>query len=158
MFSKILGIPAHPLLIHAVVIFIPLLIVGSIVFAAWPKVRGRIDWAVAALAVVAPFAALFAVLSGTNLRHQLIGNTTSSPLAVKITQHQAYGHDTLWFTIATGVVTLAVVGYAWQVKRAGGTESTWVRAGGLAATVLLGAVTGYYVFRTGDTGAHMVWG
>jgi hypothetical protein len=24
-------------------------------------------------------------------------------------------------------------------------------------TVALGAATGYYVFRTGDTGAHIVW-
>jgi len=158
VFSEILGIPAHPLLIHAAVVFIPLLVIGAIVFAAWPAVRGRIDWAVAALAVIGPFAALFAVLSGNNLRQRLIGNTTTGLLADKITKHQALGHDTLWFTIALGVVTLAMVGYAWQVKRAGGGETTLVRVGSVVVTVVLGAFVGYYVFRTGDAGAHIVYG
>jgi hypothetical protein len=156
--TKILGIPAHPLIIHAAVVFIPLLVVGAIVFAVWPAVRGRIDWAVGALAVIAPLVATAAVLSGNNLRQALVGNAPTSVLAVKITQHQAYGHDTLWFTIALGVVTLAVVGYSWQVKRAGGSEAVLVRVGGAVVTVVLAAFVGYYVFRTGDSGAHMVWG
>jgi hypothetical protein len=156
--TKILGIPAHPLIIHTAVVLIPLLVLGAVVFAVWPAVRARIDWAVAALAVVAPLAATAAVLSGNNLRKQLVGDSTTTPLALKIIRHQAYGHDTLWFTIALGVVTLGVVGYSWQVKRAGASEAVLVRVGGAVVTVALAAVVGYYVFRTGDSGAHMVWG
>lgn len=156
--TRILGLPAHPLIIHAAVVLIPLLVVGAIVFAVWPAVRGRIDWAVGALAVVAPLVATAAVLSGNNLRQQVVGASTTTPLAVKILRHEAYGHDTLWFTIALGVVTLAVVGYSWQLKRVGGSEIALVRVGSAVVTVVLAAVVGYYVYRTGDSGARMVWG
>ena len=157
MFNTIGGIPAHPLLIHAAVVFIPLLILGAVVYALWPRVRGKIGWAVVALAIIAPFCALFAKLSGQDLRQHLIDGGTSGPTLTKINQHMSYGTNTLWWTIALGVVTLVVVGYLWRAAPAGKTESIGVRAAGIVVTVALGAVTGYYVFKTGDTGAHIVW-
>jgi hypothetical protein len=158
VFNTIGGIPAHPLLIHAAVIFIPLLIVAAIVYAIWPRVRGKIWWAVVALAIIGPFCALFARLSGQNLRQHLINTGVGQgALLTKINQHMSYGTNTLWWTIALGVVTLVVVGYLWRAVPAGGTESLAVRAAGVVVTVALGAVTGYYVFKTGDTGAHIVW-
>jgi hypothetical protein len=27
----------------------------------------------------------------------------------------------------------------------------------MAGIIVIGGFTGYYVFRTGDTGAHMIW-
>jgi hypothetical protein len=157
VFNTIRGIPAHPLLIHAAVVFIPLLIVGAIVYAIWPRARGRIGWAVAALAVIGPLCALFAKLSGQNLRQHLINKGFSGPIITKINQHMSYGTTTLWWTIALGVVTLIIVGSVWRAGPAGGTESIAVRAAGVVVTIALGVVTGYYVFRTGDTGAHIVW-
>ncbi len=158
MFHKILGLPAHPLIIHAAVVLIPLLVVGAIVYSVWPKVRERIDWAVGALAIVAPLAAFGAVQSGVDFRTQLIGNSDSIPLAKQIDQHESFGHDLLWWTIALGVATIAVVAYRWQLHRTGGTELALVNIGGAVVLVALSIVVGYYVFRTGDTGAHMVWG
>jgi hypothetical protein len=157
VYFRIGGIPAHPLIIHAAVIFIPLMIVGAIVYAAWPRVRPKIVWAVVALAVIGPLSALLAKLSGQNLRQHLINNHFPAPILAKINQHMSYGTTTLWWTIALGVVTLGVVWYLWRVVPAGGTESVAVRAAGIVVTVALGAFTGYYVFRTGDTGAHIVW-
>jgi uncharacterized membrane protein len=157
VFNTIGGIPAHPLLIHAAVVFIPLLIVGAIVYALWPRVRGKIGWAVIALAIIAPFCALFAKLSGQDLRQHLIDGGVTGPTLTKINQHMSYGTNTLWWTIGLGVATLVVVGYLWRAAPAGKTESIGVRAAGIVVTVALGAVTGYYVFKTGDTGAHIVW-
>jgi hypothetical protein len=162
VFDTILGIPAHPLLIHAAVVFIPLLILGAIVYAAWPPFRSRIGWAVLALAVIAPFSALFAKLSGENLKTRL---ATRGVHPAGLAQHNSYGDDTFWWTLALGVVTLAFVFYTWRLSRAVpadgvGTATAakpMVRIAATVVTVVLGAVTGYYVFRTGDTGAHMVW-
>jgi hypothetical protein len=151
------GIPTHPLIIHTTVIFVPLLIIAAVVYAAWSRVRSRIAWAVAALAVIAPLSALLAKLSGQSLRQHLIDVRASNGLINKINQHMSYGTNTLWWSIALGVVTLLLVGYLWCVVPAGGTESVAVRLGGIVVTVALGIVTGYYVFRTGDTGAHIVW-
>ena len=156
-FNTIGGIPAHPLLIHAAVVFIPLLIVGAIVYALWPRVRGKIGWAVIVLAIIGPLSALFAKLSGQDLRQHLIDGGLTGPTLTKINQHMSYGTNTLWWTIALGVVTLVVIGYLWRAVPAGGTESIAVRAVGSVVTVALGVVAGYYVFKTGDTGAHIVW-
>lgn len=158
MFNTIGGIPTHPLLIHAAVVFIPLLIVSAIVYAIWPRVRGKIWWAVVALAIIGPVAALFAKLSGQDLRQHLINTGVGQgALLVKINQHMSYGTNTLWWTIALGVVTLIVIGYLRRAVPARGTESIAVRTVSVVVTVALGAVTGYYVFKTGDTGAHIVW-
>lgn len=157
MFNTILGIPAHPLLIHAAVVFIPLLIIGAIVFAVWPRSRGKIGWAVVALAILGPISALFAKLSGQSLRQHLIDEHFSGTILAKINQHMSYGNMTLWWTIGLGVITLAIVGYVWRAATPDGTESGVVRAASIVLTIGVGVVAGYYVFRTGDTGAHIVW-
>lgn len=159
MFDKVLGIPAHPLLIHAAVVFIPLLVVGAIVYPLWPAARPRIGWAVTALSVVGPFSALFAFLSGRAFKARLIKDKVASPTILsKVTQHQSFGTNTMWFTIALGVVTLALIVYTWRIARAGRTVPSAVWMGGAVLTIILGVITGYYVFRTGDTGAHIAWG
>jgi uncharacterized membrane protein len=159
VFNTILGIPAHPLLIHAAVVFIPLLIVAAIVYAAFPQVRGRIDWAVVALAIIAPIAALFAKLSGQDLKSQLIEKKLTSPqLLVSIAQHNTYGNETFWWTLALGIVTLVLFVFTWRMRNAEASSSAMtVRVVSTVVMLGLGAVVGYYVFRTGDTGAHMVW-
>ena len=156
MFTTIMGIPAHPLLIHAAVVFIPLLIVGAIVYAAWPPFHGRITWAVLALAIIAPFSALFAKISGQNLRQQFIDQKISAAILAKIDVHNAYGNKTFWFTLALGVVTLLLLAYYWRVVKSE-PPSMAVRAVGTVVMLVLGVFTGYYVYKTGDTGAHIVW-
>lgn len=156
MLTTILGIPAHPLIIHAAVVFIPLLIIGAIVLAAWPPLHGRIGWAVLTLAVIAPLSALFAKLSGQNFRNLLIEKKLTSPqLLTKITQHNSYGNHTFWWTLGLGVLTLVLLAVAWRSKEAGRRPA--VRIGATAVMVVIGGIVGYYVFKTGDTGAHIVW-
>ena len=118
--NKIAGIPVHVLVIHVVVVFIPLLIIGAIVYAAVPAWRKKIDWAVIALAVIAPISALIAKLSGQQLRSDLIAKGYKGEPLAKIDQHMGFGNMTLWFSIALGVVTLVFVGYVWRTGRTEG--------------------------------------
>jgi len=175
--TTIAGIPAHPLLIHAAVVFIPLLILGAIVYSAWPPFRDKITWAVVALAIIAPLSALFAKLSGENLKNELIAKKLTSPqLLVKIDQHNGYGDNTFWWTLALGILTLVLVVLTRrsaataadpsetagpsETAAASGTAArsgTGLRVAGTVVTLVVGIVVGYYVYRTGDTGAHMVW-
>jgi hypothetical protein len=169
VFTKILGIPAHPLLIHAAVVFIPLLIVGAIVYAAIPQFRSRIDWAVLALAIIAPLSALFAKISGQDLKQLLIDKKFASPQLLKqISVHNSFGNNTFWWTLGLGVATLVLFGYTVTRRRqtpvvttSDGTATAqpdvMVRVVSTIVMIGFGAVVGYYVFRTGDTGAHIVW-
>jgi predicted membrane protein DUF2231 len=156
LFTTILGIPAHPLLIHAAVVFVPLLIAAAIVYAIWPAARSRLDWALAGLAIAAPLAVWFAKVSGQNFRQRLINRKLASPLTLAhISQHQSYGTKTLWWTIALAVVSLAMLYYDRRIRKGAFNDVVWVI--GTVVTIVLGGFTGYYVFRTGDTGAHIVW-
>jgi hypothetical protein len=169
VFETILGIPAHPLLIHAAVVFVPLLVAGSIIYALVPMTRRYIWWAVLGLGVVAPLAAWAAKLSGQALRARMIRRGTATPeFLPKIDQHMSYGNMTAYLTTGLGVlaIVMVLVLHA-RVRAAEGTGSTIGAAASGSAlitvifavlTVALGAATGYYVFKTGDTGAHMVWG
>jgi formate hydrogenlyase subunit 3/multisubunit Na+/H+ antiporter MnhD subunit len=146
------------LVIHFVVVFVPLLIIGAIAYAIVPAWRKKIDWAVVVLAIIAPISALIAKLSGQNLRADLIKKGYSGKPLANIDTHMGFGNMTLWFSIALGVVALVMVGYVWQTGRtAGAREHALARPASIVLTVVLGAILGYYVFRTGDSGAHNVW-
>ena len=116
MLDRIAGIPVHVLVIHFVVVFVPLLIIGAIAYAIVPAWRKKIDWAVVVLAVIAPISALIAKLSGQNLRTDLIKKGYSGKPLANIDKHMGFGNMTLWFSIALGVVALVMVGYVWRTR------------------------------------------
>ncbi|GIF70609.1 DUF2231 domain-containing protein [Asanoa siamensis] len=156
MLNNILGIPAHPLIIHAAVVFIPLLCLGAVVYAVVPRFRGKIGWAVLALAVISPIAAWFAKASGENLRDRLVAAGFSPEILDKVNQHQSYGDRTWWFTLALGVVTLVML-FVNSGNRRAPHVPVWVNLAMAVVVIALAVATAIYVFLTGDSGAHAVW-
>jgi hypothetical protein len=176
VFEEVLGIPAHPLLVHAAVVFVPLQVLAAFVYALVPVARRFIAWVVVGLAVVAPITALTAKLSGDALRERLVRAGAVSPeFLPKIEEHNSFGDSTLYASLILSVLTIALV--VVQVSRSrpsrdpgdatSGDNEAATSGRGKAPMVLavvltigvvaIGGATGYYVFKTGDTGAHMVW-
>ena len=153
MFEEIAGIPAHPLLVHAAVVFVPLLALAAVAYAFLPFVRPHLRWVLALLAVAAPVAALLAKLSGDAFLERLgRAGRLSDESVPRLAQHQDLGTWTLYAAIALGLLTLALVV---RVKPADGRTVT---ALALGALTLVAAGAGlYFVVRTGDTGAQAVW-
>lgn len=162
MFEELLGLPAHPLLVHAAVVFVPLLAIAAVAYAVAPLVRRWIAWAVVGLAAVAPLAAWFATESGEALRERLIGQGLRGEALAPIDRHQEFGDRTLWATIGLGVLAVLLV---WLFAKRGGRPPV---GGGRSALVLnvvlavgviiLAGASAYYVYKTGDSGARLVWG
>jgi hypothetical protein len=173
MFETVLGLPAHPLLLHATVVFVPLLALGAIAYAVVPHLRRRIRWEVALLALIGAGSVVVTRLSGDAFKARSIRKGQVSPQGLaQINQHRTLGITTMWYVIALAAVTLVLLyllAPAGARLAAGGTA-----AGGTAATArpavprILGIVVAvaavglaivslYYVYRTGDLGAHMVW-
>jgi hypothetical protein len=175
VFEEIGGLPLHPLLIHAAVVFVPLLAISSVAYAVLPGLRRLIWWAVGLLALAGAGCAVLARFSGVAFRERLLRKHLLTPeFAPKVAAHEHYGNVTMWVTIALAVVSLALI---WAVPRrsrsasgdgvagdgvAGGGSG---RFGGAAiqvvfAVVVIGLAVAslYYVYRTGDSGARMVWG
>ena len=155
VFDQINGLPVHALVVHAAVVFVPLLAVGAIVYAVIPRWRPRIGWAVLLLSVAAPGAALVAMLSGNELQARLLDQGISGRGAEIISDHSGFGKLTFWFTLGLGVVSLIMVG---ATLRRTGSLPRAADVGLAVIMVALAAISGYYVFRTGDSGATAVWG
>ena len=155
MFDQINGLPVHALVLHAAVIFVPLLALGAVVYAVYVPWRPKIGWAVALLAVIAPATTFVARQSGAKLYDRLIGNGISGPAKDLLDDHMGFGTMTFWYVLVLGIVTLAMVGLT---LRRPGTLPKPAEWGMAAVMVVLAALSGYYVFRTGDSGAHAVWG
>jgi hypothetical protein len=164
MFEEVLGIPAHPLLVHAAVVFVPLQALTAVVYAFVPSWRARMGWAALSLAVVGPVAAWFAKLSGEAFRDRQVSNGASGPFLDRIDEHSGFGSTTAWVTIALGVLTILLflrgrAGDGAQETTGAQTTTAGVVIGWVLRLAIAAAAAAalYYIFRTGDTGAHLVW-
>lgn len=154
MFERVLGLPAHPLFIHAAVVLVPLLAVAGILYAVWPGARRHVRWTMIVLAVATPGAVFAAKESGEAFGKN--DNFQSPQLQEKIEQHEGFG--TTLFLIVLGLALIVLV-MAYLVRPAAGESvgpvmAHWALAG---LTVVLALAAFYYVFKAGDTGAKMVW-
>jgi hypothetical protein len=161
--EEFMGVPAHPLLIHAPVVFVPLLALLAIAYAVVPFVRPHTRWVLGILALVTPIAALLAKLSGDAFFRRLQDRNAVTPeFFPKLQDHQQLGTLTLYATIVLALLTLALVYFvAPRVAAAGSAHAT--RSSGALPLVLsilsiiAAVVSLYYVIRTGDSGAKAVW-
>jgi uncharacterized membrane protein len=150
VFETFNGLPLHPLVVHAAVVFIPLLIAAVLAYAFVPRVRSRLDWLVVGLAVVAPLTALTAKITGDAFRAREARRHTASPAVLaKIDHHRLLGTWTLYVTIALGLVALALV----LVRR----RPVAVSALLVVAALGLSVAGGILVYLTGDSAAKIVW-
>jgi hypothetical protein len=151
VFETFNGLPLHPLVIHAAVVLIPLLIAGVLAYAFVPRLRSRLDWAVAGLAVAAPLAALGAKITGDAFRaREVRRGTARGDILSKIDHHRLLGTWTLYVTIALGLVALALV---FARRRPVALSALLV-----VAALGLSVAAGIMVYLTGDSAARIVWG
>jgi hypothetical protein len=156
VFDRVLGIPAHPLYIHAAVVLVPLLALTAVLYAVWPGSRRHIRWPLVAFALASPGAVFFAKESG----EQFSANRAFQSPQVKalVFEHEGYADKLFWWILGLALVALVM---AFMIPADGGSAplgapvaAHWV-ASGLA--VVLAVVSAYYVYKTGDSGAHMAW-
>jgi uncharacterized membrane protein len=155
VFDQINGLPVHALVLHAAIIFIPLLALGAIAYALVARWRPKIGWAVAGLAVIAPITTLVTRLSGEELYDRLVAQGLKGKGKEILDDHMSFGNTTWWLSLALGVVTLVMV--VLTLRRPGAVPKA-VEIGLSVVMVVLAVLSGYYVYRTGDAGATAVWG
>ena len=147
--STILGLPIHPLIVHAVVVLVPLaalLLVASAVssrFRCWARVATPAV-ALGALALVP-----LATNSGEGLERRV-------PPSALVEQHAQLGDTLLPLMLGVSVLALAL---SWLDRRAGrgagGQRLALVGVSVLAVVVASGTLV--QVVRIGHSGARAVW-
>jgi len=159
MIDKLLGLPAHPLLVHAAVVFGPLLVAAVIAYALVPPVRRWSAWAVLGLGVAAPITLWLAKLSGDKFLERQVKAGAGPEFVQKVNEHASFGERAAWYGTALGVVAILLVLVVTAAGRRPSTTGSQVLTYGTAVIgIVLAAITGYYVFKTGHSGATNVWG
>jgi len=145
-----MGLPLHPLAIHAAVVSVPLLALAGIAYALVPRLRARIGWVTVLLALATPLTVLVSKLSGDAFRARIAHKNLATPeIFAKIDHHRSLGTQTLYWTIALAVVVLALVLLRNQPRV--------VSLVLIVLTVGLGLVSVWWVYRTRDAGVKIDW-
>jgi len=154
MFDTVSGLPLHPLLVHAAVVFVPLLILVTLGYALVPRLRPKLDWAIVLLAVAAPAAVFAARQSGLKFGQRLFGDRT---WPASVMRHEAYAKKLFWFALVLGVLALLLVALIEGTRRGKLKVPAAVTMLVLVLAVASAVPAGIYVYLTGDSGATAVW-
>ncbi|MCU1647047.1 MAG: hypothetical protein JWN03_7322 [Nocardia sp.] len=148
--STISGLPAHVLLVHAIVVLVPLTAVLLVVCALWPAARRRWIWPAAGLAVLV-VALTPATTNAGEWLQQRLGSTPA------IDRHVNLGEEMLYF-VAPLLIPAALL-VLMQVREGRGKPLGRIANVLIAVlAVAAGAAALLQTYRVGDSGAHAVWG
>jgi hypothetical protein len=168
--TTISGLPAHILLVHAVVVLVPLAALLIVLVTTWPAARARLTTATAIVSVVAAICVPLTTSAGEWLEHQL-------PRTALLRTHTALGDTLLPWAIGLALVAVAVLIREWHAARTANRVGALVagdsradsaavgeRWGGrrvsvllavLAIVVAIGSVVS--VYEIGESGARAAW-
>jgi formate hydrogenlyase subunit 3/multisubunit Na+/H+ antiporter MnhD subunit len=150
------GIPLHPLVVHAAVVFVPLAALAAVLFVV-PRWRWAVRWPALVLSVVGLVVVQVAIMSGEDLER------TRGPRSALIHEHQEYADELRLVMIV--LVVLVALGF-WAIghtTRLRDREDRPARVAVLEKPLLVlipiaGVAALVFVFLTGDAGARSVWG
>lgn len=156
---EIRGIPLHPLVVHAVVVFGPLAALTGLIHALVPRWRWATRWPLLILALVAAGSAVLAAASGSSLLNSRQGLSTLA----SVKHHQSAGlqaRNVMLVFLVAAIAGFARLGgptplVSGRGKRQHGGAVDLV-VSGLVILASLAALA--VIVRAGDSGAHAVWG
>lgn len=157
---EINGLPLHPLVVHAAVVFLPLAALLSLVYAGVPRWRWATRWPLVGLTAVALGSVMTAYFSGRNFLDRQPELEQSA--AVKL--HEERAEVLFWVTIVFAVLVLLS---AWGLggpsglisgRFGRGRHNTLVEWSLVAMLGIMAISALAMVLQTGDAGARAVWG
>ena len=148
----LLGLPLHPLLVHATVILTPVTALAVALTAIWPSARRRLGLAMPIAAALVAVLVPVTVLAGLDLAAK-VGDTPA------IRQHEALGLLLIPWSIALLIAAAAVhlrERMTTRIRRV--PVATGISAAITVAAVVCAIGTIVTVVLTGEAGARAVWG
>lgn len=149
--ETVLGLPLHPLVVHATVVLVPLTALVLLLAVLVPRFRAWAGWLPLGLAVVSTALAPISTSSGENLEERI----GESPL---IERHAELGEMLIWWCLGMLAVALALTVVQRRTTRST-TEPPKGLAVALAVAGLVASVgTMVQVALIGHSGAESAWG
>lgn len=151
MLTTIAGIPAHALLVHAIVVLAPLVALLEMLCGFWPAARRRLVWLVLALAAVTVVLTPLTTEAG-----EWLLDSGGSPRPILL-EHAERGDWMIYFSVAMLVVAIALAVLHVLESRS---DAPRKAAAVIVAVVALvvGVSSIVTVVRIGHSGAEAVWG
>lgn len=148
---EILGLPLHPLVVHAVVVLVPLAALGGIVISAWSAARKRYGWLTVAFAAAAAGSTFVAQEAGEAFAATFARHTEA------MDAHFELGGGLLLWVIIMFAGTVSVMIAQRLIDRSEPRGRIALIVGG-AITVVTAVISLVQVARIGHSGATAVWG
>lgn len=148
--EELFGLPAHPLVVHAAVVLLPLAAVATLVCAAVPRARRAYAPLALGLAIVATVAVGLAQGSGEELEEHVDETEL-------VEEHTERGERVLPWAIGEAVAAASVVVVPVLARRRPSVRGTTVTAALVALALVAGAGATWTVVDVGHSGAKATW-
>lgn len=148
--EALFGLPAHPLVVHAAVVLLPLAALTTLVSAAVPRARRHYASVALGLALVATLAVGLAQGSGEALEEQVDETEL-------VEEHTEQGERVLPWAIAVAVVAAAVAAIPVLARRRPSLPVRTVSAAVVAVSLVAGVGATWTVIDVGHSGAKATW-
>lgn len=148
--NELFGLPAHPLVVHAAVILLPIAAIATILTAILPKARRSYALLTFVVALTATTAVGLAQQSGEALEERVDETEL-------VEEHAESGETVLPWAIAVTVTAAAVTAAELLRRRFPQLTATRVTAVLIVAAVITGAGATWTVVDVGHSGAKATW-
>jgi predicted membrane protein DUF2231 len=148
--NELWGIPAHPLVVHAAVVLLPLAAIATLVCAAAPRARRPYAPVALGLALFATLAVGLAQGSGEELEERVDETRL-------VEEHTEHGEQVLPWAIAVTVAAAAVTAIPFMERRRPTLSGRTVSAVLVVVSLVAGAGAVWTVVEVGHSGAKATW-
>ncbi len=162
--NSLFGLPAHPLIVHAPVVLLPLAAIGVFVTLAKPAWYFRYRWALLIVGLMGAFGAILAASSGEGFEEQ-VERGSNQTARVLIHDHAESGELARTVAIVFAVVLIGYVVLPWLLARRAGVEEdgpqpagpSWLRPVLMVAVAIAAIGSTITIIDAGHSGAESVW-
>ena len=148
--DTLFGLPAHPLVVHAAVVLLPIAAIGLIIVAFIPKARRHYAPVNFVVALAATIAVGLAQQSGESLE----GDVKKTE---QVEEHADQGQTVLPWAIAVTIVSALVAAEPYLRGRLGKVSPKVATGGLIGASLIVGIGATWTVVEVGHSGATAVW-
>ena len=148
--NQLFGLPAHPLVVHAAVVLLPLAAIATVVLAFLPRYRRTYGPIVIGLAAFATLAVGLAQGSGEELQHKVDRTQL-------VEEHTEQGEIVLPWAIALTVASIVVVGAPELLERRPQLPGRAITGAALVFALIAASGATYTVIDVGHSGAKATW-
>ena len=148
--DELFGLPAHPLVVHAAVVLLPLAALATLAVALIPRARRHYAPVALAVALAALVSVALAQGSGEALEERVIETEL-------VEAHTDQGESVLPWAIATAVMAAAVTGAAAVSRRWPNVNARTLTVGLALAATVSGVGSTWTVIDVGHSGAKSAW-